>query len=120
MSSSLSLFSICLNNLVLGSFVFITATEGSLVVMGTQLLLSEFFLNKIVKRLGWILFCVAITTVLRGSVCSGEECWNNSCRRPDFPHCQCPVERMLTKSRVPKALSVISPESRTDLLSATV
>lgn len=66
-------------------------------------------MNKIVKRLGWILFCVAMTTVLRGSVCSG-----NSCRRPDFSHCQCPVERMLTKSRVPKALSEISPVRRTD------
>lgn len=73
----LSFFSICLYNLVLGSSVFTTATEGSLVVMGTQLLLSEFFLNKIVKRLGWILFCVAMTTALRGSVCSGKESWDN-------------------------------------------
>lgn len=72
-------------------------------------------MNKIVEIGVDSFLCVVMTTVLRGSVCSG-----NSCRRPDFSHCQCLIERMLTKSRVPKALSVISPVSRTDLLSATV
>lgn len=88
-------------------FLPTTVTAGCIVVMSTWLLLSMFFLNKMLNRLEWILFDVDMIPTIVGSVCSGKECWNHSCRRPDFYHCPFPVERMLVKFRVPKALSVI-------------